>query len=46
MSKFFKKIDVFGAPVGVNYNGSETYQTKMGACCTLLSILIVLLYAG
>ena len=32
---FFVSLDIFGHPVGVNYKGSGTYQTKLGAFVTL-----------
>ena len=35
-------IDVFGHPVGVNYRGSGSFKTKMGALCSLATLIMVL----
>ena len=48
MKKFttaLKSIDIFGHPVGVHYKGSSTYKTSLGSFMTLLSIIIVGIYA-
>ena len=45
MLKFLKRNDAFGAPVGVNYKGNDTYQTKLGGCFTLISFILVVIYA-
>lgn len=42
--KKFKSIDMYGMPVGVNYRGSDTYKTKLGALGTLLTWICVLGY--
>ena len=34
--------DVYGHPVGINYRGSDSFQTKMGACCTLATLIMVI----
>ena len=33
--QFFVSLDTFGRPLSVNYKGSDTYKTKLGAFCTL-----------
>ena len=35
IGKWLVSKDVYGHPVGVNYRGSGTYQTSLGAFCTL-----------
>ena len=40
--KFFVDRDIFGSPVTVLYKGSDTYKTIMGALCTVLVIVLVL----
>ena len=39
--KFFVGLDIFGKPIGVSYKGSNTYQTRIGAFCTLISYVIM-----
>ena len=34
--------DVYGHPVGINYRGSDSFQTKMGALCTLATLIVVI----
>ena len=34
--------DVFGHPVWVNYRGSGSFKTKMGALCSLATLILVL----
>ena len=40
--KFLVNRDVFGQPITVLYKGQETYRTKMGAFCTILVSVLVL----
>ena len=41
--RFITDQDQTGAPVSLNYNGSETYQTFSGGCCSLVIVIITLL---
>ena len=34
--------DIYGHPVGINYRGSDSFQTKMGALCTLATLIMVI----
>ena len=34
--------DIYGHPVGINYRGSDSFQTKMGALCTLATLIVVI----
>ena len=34
--------DIYGHPIGVNYKGSDTYQTKLGAFFTLAAYVLVI----
>ena len=45
-SAWFKTFDIYGEPVGVNFKGSNTYQTKMGATATLISYLLIMIYSA
>ena len=40
---FMVSKDIYGHPVGINYRGSDSYQTKMGAFCTLATLIMVIL---
>ena len=39
---FLVGTDVFGHPVGVNYRGSGSFKTKVGALCSLAALVVVL----
>ena len=39
--EFFVGLDTFGRPLSVNYKGSDTYQTKLGAFCTVVSYVLM-----
>ena len=41
--KFLTDRDIFGQPITVLYKGSDTYKTKLGAFCTILVTVIVLI---
>ena len=41
MVKLFKSLDIFGHPIGVHYKGSETFQTHLGALCTILAYVLM-----
>ena len=45
LSHFFRKFDLFGQPVGLNFRGKASYQTTFGAAVSVISILLVLFYA-
>lgn len=34
--------DIYGHPIGVNYEGSDTYQTKLGAFFTMAVYVLVI----
>lgn len=36
-----RKLDLFGAPVGVTFKGESEYKTKIGGTVTLLLILLI-----
>jgi hypothetical protein len=42
MEKMLKSLDVFGAPIGVNYKGNSTYQTKLGGIFSILAFILVM----
>ena len=35
--------DIFGYPVGVNYRGNATYNTRLGLCCTVALLVCMLI---
>ena len=45
IGKSFRKLDQYGHPIGVNYDGGETYQTKAGACASIIKFLIISMYS-
>ena len=46
MKKVVNTLDIFGVPVGVNYQGEGRYKTKFGALISLLTICFVLAFTG
>ena len=40
--ELFKSQDVFGHPISINYKGSDTYKTKLGAFVTLLTYALII----
>ena len=40
-ANFFVNQDIYGHAIGVNYRGSGTYKTKMGAFCTLATYVLI-----
>ena len=43
LNNFFRSLDMFGHQIGVHYNGYPTYQTKLGAFCTLAAYAVILI---
>ena len=41
-SKYLVNKDIFGYQFKVNYQGADTYQTKVGACCTIVTYVALL----
>ena len=41
--RFLINRDVFGQPITVLYKGSETYKTKVGALCSVLVTVLVVI---
>ena len=41
ISEFFTSFDIYGHPIGVHYKGSDTFQTRMGALCTLITYVLM-----
>ena len=35
--------DIFGQPVGVNYEGSDAFKTKVGALITVCTYIVMLI---
>ena len=43
LDKYIVSYDRFGAGVGVNYKGSRTYKTRLGALCSLTTVVFVVI---
>ena len=41
----FRRLDMFGKPIAVKYQGSDTYRTTLGGCLSLMAFLVVVAYA-
>ena len=41
---FLVSRDQYGHPIEINYKGSGSYQTKLGALCTLATQILILVY--
>jgi hypothetical protein len=39
-----KSFDFLGEPVTFNYKGSQDYETTFGAFCSLLVVVVILIY--
>ena len=42
----FRKIDFFGHSIGFSFRGSFKYTTNIGATCSLLVIIVTIVFAG
>ena len=42
----FKSIDIYGSPVNVNYRGNSTFPTGFGSLMTLISVILLMQFAG
>ena len=36
-------LDFYGHPVGVHYRGSGAFSTKLGALCSLITVVLILI---
>jgi hypothetical protein len=47
LSKFFDKFDIYGAdPPGFNIDGRNKIGTSIGFTCTVLTLIIMLLFSS
>lgn len=42
---FITKLDVYGKPISLSYEGSETFQTGYGGLATIATFIVLLTYA-
>ena len=42
LSSWLVDKDIYGHPVSVNYQGSDTFKTKLGAFVTLCTLTLIL----
>ena len=43
MSGLTSGLDFYGHPVGVHYRGSGSYSTKLGALCSIITVLLIVI---
>ena len=43
-NEFLKKQDWFGHPISFNFEGSETHNTALGGCCSIIVKIVVFIY--
>ena len=41
-SEFLVERDMFGHDVSINYSGSDVFKTKVGACVSLLTYMLMI----
>ena len=44
VEQFLVGRDIFGHVIGVNYRGSGTYKTRLGAFCTFSTLILTFFY--
>ena len=42
VKEFLLAQDMFGQPIGVNYRGDDHFKTKLGACISILTYIVIL----
>ena len=42
LSQFFVERDIYGHQIGVNYRGSDKYNTCLGALCTVTTYVFAM----
>ena len=45
LNKFVTSLDDFGEPVSLNYDGENTFKTKVGAIFTIAIKIFMLIFA-
>ena len=45
LGKLFTGLDMYGHKIGVNYEGSDHFRTKLGAVVTLITYVLILINA-
>ena len=43
LSSFLVSQDIFGSPIGVHYRGDGSYQTRLGAFCTIVTYVLIVI---
>lgn len=44
-SENISSIDIYGRPIGVAFKGRSTFRTKLGACLSLCTFVVIFVYA-
>jgi hypothetical protein len=42
---FFKNFDMYGEPITLQYKGEDKYKTNVGACVSILLLIMILAYS-
>ena len=45
LGRFLRNFDLHGHDITVNYDGDGKFRTKLGACLSILTIVVVVLHA-
>lgn len=45
VTNVLSRIDLFGFPITLNYERSDTFQTSLGGCLSLFGIIVLSLFA-
>ena len=45
LDRAIRSLDIFGEPVGVNFKGKDTYNTKVGSLFSLAVFTVVCVYS-
>ena len=43
IGKWLQDKDVFGEPISINFKGKTEYKTKLGALCTIMMYVFMLI---
>jgi hypothetical protein len=46
LKKVVSKLDIFGQPIEIYYQGESSYKTKVGAFCSLCTMVIMMTYGA
>ena len=41
LGNLFKRLDIYGHPIGMNYQGSGSYSTRLGGVLSLMTFILI-----